>query len=169
MMIYSHKIMSWTLSRVGKTPSRLLLLFFSVLPFTLSQSPSLSLRFSLSTRWAKGGSIIKEVSGDTYEVIVDHSFFTEPVSCEVTNPLGSTNISRNVDVYCESPGAGRTPCFVACCCQDMLSWLKSFQLEIFAHVFTLSSAVSTESHQRLMIKYQADVIFCFRWASLGSM
>ncbi|XP_069390508.1 kin of IRRE-like protein 3 isoform X1 [Paralichthys olivaceus] len=50
-------------------------------------------------RWAKGGSIIKEVSGDTYEVIVDHSFFTEPVSCEVTNPLGTTNICRNVDVY----------------------------------------------------------------------
>ncbi|XP_073785821.1 kin of IRRE-like protein 3 isoform X7 [Danio rerio] len=50
-------------------------------------------------KWAKGGSVIKEVSGDTYEVIVDHSFFTEPVSCEVTNPLGSTNISRNVDVY----------------------------------------------------------------------
>ncbi|XP_060929439.1 kin of IRRE-like protein 3 [Limanda limanda] len=50
-------------------------------------------------RWAKGGSVIKEVSGDTYEVIVDHSFFTEPVSCEVTNPLGSTNISRNVDVH----------------------------------------------------------------------
>ncbi|KAM3874890.1 kin of IRRE-like protein 3 [Diretmus argenteus] len=50
-------------------------------------------------RWAKGGTITKEVSGDTYEVIVDHSFFTEPVSCEVTNPLGSTNISRNVDVY----------------------------------------------------------------------
>ncbi|XP_054598826.1 kin of IRRE-like protein 3 isoform X12 [Nothobranchius furzeri] len=50
-------------------------------------------------RWAKGGSIIKDVSGDTYEVLVDHSFFTEPVSCEVTNSLGSTNISRNVDVY----------------------------------------------------------------------
>ncbi|XP_041734542.1 kin of IRRE-like protein 3 isoform X3 [Coregonus clupeaformis] len=50
-------------------------------------------------RWAKGGNVIKEVSGDTYEVIVDHSFYTEPVSCEVTNPLGSTNISRNVDVY----------------------------------------------------------------------
>ncbi|XP_026115889.1 kin of IRRE-like protein 3 isoform X7 [Carassius auratus] len=50
-------------------------------------------------KWAKGGIVIKEVSGDTYEVIVDHSFFTEPVSCEVTNPLGSTNISRNVDVY----------------------------------------------------------------------
>uniref|UniRef100_A0A3Q4APN3 Ig-like domain-containing protein n=1 Tax=Mola mola TaxID=94237 RepID=A0A3Q4APN3_MOLML len=50
-------------------------------------------------RWAKGGSIIREVSGDTYEVTVDHSFFTDPVSCEVTNHLGSTNISRNVDVY----------------------------------------------------------------------
>ncbi|KTF84975.1 hypothetical protein cypCar_00020847 [Cyprinus carpio] len=31
-------------------------------------------------KWAKGGSVIKEVSGDTYEVMVDHSFFTEPVS-----------------------------------------------------------------------------------------
>ncbi|XP_034147985.1 kin of IRRE-like protein 3 isoform X2 [Esox lucius] len=50
-------------------------------------------------RWAKGGNVIKEISGNTYEVMVDHSFFTEPVSCEVTNPLGNTNISRNVDVY----------------------------------------------------------------------
>ncbi|KAK3547918.1 hypothetical protein QTP70_001006 [Hemibagrus guttatus] len=50
-------------------------------------------------RWAKGGHVIKEVSGDTYEVVVDHSFFTDAVSCEVTNPLGSTNVSRNVDVY----------------------------------------------------------------------
>ncbi|XP_061682850.1 kin of IRRE-like protein 3 isoform X2 [Syngnathoides biaculeatus] len=50
-------------------------------------------------RWAKGGSIIKEVSSDTYEVIVDHSFFTEPVSCAVTNQLGTTNVSRHVDVY----------------------------------------------------------------------
>ncbi|KAM4590345.1 kin of IRRE-like protein 3 isoform 8-T8 [Fundulus diaphanus] len=50
-------------------------------------------------RWAKGGNILKEFFGDTYEVIVDHSFFTEPVSCEVTNSLGSTNVSRNVDVY----------------------------------------------------------------------
>lgn len=70
--------------------------FFSISyrPFLLGLCDSLP-------RWAKGGSLIKEVSGDTYEVIVDHSFFTEPVSCEVTNPLGSTNISRNVDVYCE--------------------------------------------------------------------
>ncbi|XP_073771210.1 kin of IRRE-like protein 3 isoform X6 [Danio rerio] len=50
-------------------------------------------------RWAKGGSMITDATGDTYEVLVDHSFFTEPVSCEVTNALGSTNISRNVDVY----------------------------------------------------------------------
>ncbi|XP_051971823.1 kin of IRRE-like protein 3 [Xyrauchen texanus] len=50
-------------------------------------------------RWAKGGNIIMDVTGDTYEVLVDHSFFTELVSCEVTNALGSTNISRNVDVY----------------------------------------------------------------------
>lgn len=74
MMIYSHKRMLLTRERVN--------------PFLL-------------TRWAKGGNIIKEVSGDTYEVLVDHSFFTEPVSCEVTNALGSTNVSRNVDVYCE--------------------------------------------------------------------
>uniref|UniRef100_A0A8C6S4K6 Kirre like nephrin family adhesion molecule 3a n=1 Tax=Neogobius melanostomus TaxID=47308 RepID=A0A8C6S4K6_9GOBI len=50
-------------------------------------------------RWAKGSSVISDVTGDTYEVVVDHSFFTEPVSCEVTNALGHTNISRNVDVY----------------------------------------------------------------------
>uniref|UniRef100_A0A671P8S4 Kin of IRRE-like protein 3 n=1 Tax=Sinocyclocheilus anshuiensis TaxID=1608454 RepID=A0A671P8S4_9TELE len=50
-------------------------------------------------RWAKRGNMITDATGDTYEVLVDHSFFTEPVSCEVTNALGSTNISRNVDVY----------------------------------------------------------------------
>ncbi|KAG7222777.1 hypothetical protein INR49_016096 [Caranx melampygus] len=50
-------------------------------------------------RWAKGGHVIPDVSGDTYEALVDHSFFTEPVSCEVSNALGNTNITRNVDVY----------------------------------------------------------------------
>lgn len=45
--------------------------------------------------------MIPDMSGDAYEVLVDHSFFTEPVSCEVTNALGNTNISRNADVYCE--------------------------------------------------------------------
>ncbi|XP_010131556.1 PREDICTED: kin of IRRE-like protein 3, partial [Buceros rhinoceros silvestris] len=50
-------------------------------------------------RWAKKGQVIKEASGDFYETIVDHTFFFEPVSCEVTNALGSTNTSRTVDVY----------------------------------------------------------------------
>ncbi|XP_076875404.1 kin of IRRE-like protein 3 isoform X2 [Brachyhypopomus gauderio] len=50
-------------------------------------------------RWAKGGGVIRSVMGDSYEVVVDHTFFTEPVSCEVANALGSTNVSRNVDVY----------------------------------------------------------------------
>lgn len=81
-------------------------------------------------RWAKGGSIIKEVSGDTYEVIVDHSFFTEPVSCEVTNPLGSTNISRNVDVYCEwllSP----TSCASQPCQECDIARLRAFAFFFF--------------------------------------
>ncbi|XP_060107075.1 kin of IRRE-like protein 3 isoform X2 [Heteronotia binoei] len=50
-------------------------------------------------RWAKKGHIIKEASGDSYEAIVDYTYFFEPISCEVTNALGSTNISRTVDVY----------------------------------------------------------------------
>uniref|UniRef100_A0A6I8NLB7 Kirre like nephrin family adhesion molecule 3 n=1 Tax=Ornithorhynchus anatinus TaxID=9258 RepID=A0A6I8NLB7_ORNAN len=50
-------------------------------------------------RWAKRGQVIKEASSDWYETVVDHTFFSEPVSCEVTNALGSTNISRTVDVY----------------------------------------------------------------------
>ncbi|XP_066463354.1 kin of IRRE-like protein 3 isoform X1 [Eleutherodactylus coqui] len=50
-------------------------------------------------RWAKGGQLLKEVTEETYETVVDYSYFSEPVSCEVTNALGSTNISRTVDVY----------------------------------------------------------------------
>ncbi|XP_007495170.1 kin of IRRE-like protein 3 isoform X2 [Monodelphis domestica] len=50
-------------------------------------------------RWAKKGQVIKDESGDSYETTVDHTYFFEPVSCEVTNALGSTNISRTVDVY----------------------------------------------------------------------
>ncbi|XP_077313971.1 kin of IRRE-like protein 3 isoform X3 [Lithobates pipiens] len=50
-------------------------------------------------RWAKGGQLLKEVTEETFETVVDYSFFTEPVSCEVTNALGSTNVSRTVDVY----------------------------------------------------------------------
>ncbi|XP_048418247.1 kin of IRRE-like protein 3 isoform X2 [Stegostoma tigrinum] len=52
-----------------------------------------------SYRWAKGGQLLRGVLGETYETIVDYTFFTEPVSCAVSNPLGSTNISRTVDVY----------------------------------------------------------------------
>lgn len=55
----------------------------------------------LCCRWAKRGQIIKEASGEVYRTAVDYTYFSEPVSCEVTNALGSTNISRTVDVYCE--------------------------------------------------------------------
>ncbi|XP_078511521.1 kin of IRRE-like protein 2 [Lissotriton helveticus] len=50
-------------------------------------------------RWAKGGVPISEANGDSYEVIVDHTFFTEPISCEVSNAVGSTNVSTLVDVH----------------------------------------------------------------------
>ena len=55
----------------------------------------------LYCRWAKRGQIIKEASGELYRTTVDYTYFSEPVSCEVTNALGSTNLSRTVDVYCE--------------------------------------------------------------------
>lgn len=32
---------------------------------------------------------------------MDHSYFTDPVSCEVSNSVGSTNVSTLVDVQCE--------------------------------------------------------------------
>ncbi|KAH1179732.1 kin of IRRE-like protein 2 isoform X1 [Mauremys mutica] len=50
-------------------------------------------------RWAKGGVVIAEANGDSYEARVDHSFFTQPVSCEVANAVGSTNVSTLVDVH----------------------------------------------------------------------
>lgn len=40
---------------------------------------------------------------------MDYTYFSEPVSCEVTNALGSTNISRTVDVYCECCHLGTPP------------------------------------------------------------
>ncbi|KAH0631319.1 hypothetical protein JD844_005606 [Phrynosoma platyrhinos] len=43
-------------------------------------------------RWAKGGVPVPEANGDSYEATVDQSFFTEPVSCEVSNAVGSTNV-----------------------------------------------------------------------------
>ncbi|KAM9114195.1 kin of IRRE-like protein 1 [Pangshura tecta] len=50
-------------------------------------------------RWAKGGVIIEEAKDSKYETQVDYSFFTEPVSCEVHNDVGSTNVSTLVDVH----------------------------------------------------------------------
>ncbi|XP_066575332.1 kirre like nephrin family adhesion molecule 3, like [Amia ocellicauda] len=49
-------------------------------------------------RWAKGGLPISEANGDSLEVTVDPSYFTDPVSCEVSNSVGSTNVSTLVDV-----------------------------------------------------------------------
>ncbi|KAM8927868.1 kin of IRRE-like protein 2 [Pelodytes ibericus] len=48
-------------------------------------------------RWAKGG-VPLPVSSDRYQVAVDHTFFTAPVSCEVTNGVGSSNVSTAVNV-----------------------------------------------------------------------
>ncbi|KAK1155089.1 kin of IRRE-like protein 1 [Acipenser oxyrinchus oxyrinchus] len=49
-------------------------------------------------RWAKGGVPISEANGDSLEATVDHTYFTDPVSCEVSNSVGSTNVSTLVDV-----------------------------------------------------------------------
>lgn len=56
-------------------------------------------------RWSKGGVPISEANGDSLEVTVDHSYFTDPVSCEVSNSVGSTNVSTLVDVQCKSSSA----------------------------------------------------------------
>nr|XP_056708573.1 kin of IRRE-like protein 1 [Euleptes europaea] len=50
-------------------------------------------------RWAKGGVILEDAKESKYETHVDYTFFTEPVSCEVHNDVGSTNISTLVDVH----------------------------------------------------------------------
>lgn len=52
-------------------------------------------------RWAKGGVIIEDAKENRYDTQVDYTFFTEPVSCEVHNDIGSTNVSTLVDVHCE--------------------------------------------------------------------
>ncbi|NWX15149.1 KIRR1 protein, partial [Aegotheles bennettii] len=50
-------------------------------------------------RWAKGGMIIEDAKENRYDTQVDYTFFTEPVSCEVHNDIGSTNVSTLVDVH----------------------------------------------------------------------
>lgn len=46
--------------------------------------------------------MIEDAHDSRYETNVDYSFFTEPVSCEVHNKVGSTNVSTLVNVHCES-------------------------------------------------------------------
>uniref|UniRef100_A0A452TCG0 Kirre like nephrin family adhesion molecule 1 n=1 Tax=Ursus maritimus TaxID=29073 RepID=A0A452TCG0_URSMA len=53
----------------------------------------------LGYRWAKGGFLIEDAHESRYETNVDYSFFTEPVSCEVHNRVGSTNVSTLVNVH----------------------------------------------------------------------
>ncbi|TWW73505.1 Kin of IRRE-like protein 1 [Takifugu flavidus] len=52
-------------------------------------------------RWAKGGIILEGARERVMVTTADHSFFTEPVSCQVFNAVGSTNVSILVDVHCE--------------------------------------------------------------------
>ncbi|OWK16461.1 hypothetical protein Celaphus_00004490 [Cervus elaphus hippelaphus] len=49
-------------------------------------------------RWAKGGSPVLGARGPVLEVVADASFLTAPVSCEVSNAVGSANRSTALDV-----------------------------------------------------------------------
>uniref|UniRef100_A0A8C4KT88 Kirre like nephrin family adhesion molecule 2 n=1 Tax=Equus asinus TaxID=9793 RepID=A0A8C4KT88_EQUAS len=49
-------------------------------------------------RWAKGGSPVLGARGPMLEVVADASFLTAPVSCEVSNAVGSANRSTALDV-----------------------------------------------------------------------
>ncbi|XP_040832477.1 kin of IRRE-like protein 2 [Ochotona curzoniae] len=49
-------------------------------------------------RWAKGGSPVLGARGPRLEIVADASFLTEPVSCEVSNAVGSANRSTALDV-----------------------------------------------------------------------
>uniref|UniRef100_A0A3P9DCY8 Kin of IRRE-like protein 1 n=1 Tax=Maylandia zebra TaxID=106582 RepID=A0A3P9DCY8_9CICH len=50
-------------------------------------------------RWAKGGVLLEGARESVFVTTADHSFFTEPVSCQVFNAVGSTNVSILVDVH----------------------------------------------------------------------
>uniref|UniRef100_A0AAQ4Q207 Ig-like domain-containing protein n=1 Tax=Gasterosteus aculeatus aculeatus TaxID=481459 RepID=A0AAQ4Q207_GASAC len=50
-------------------------------------------------RWAKGGVLLEGARESVFVTTADHSFFTEPVSCQVFNVVGSTNVSILVDVH----------------------------------------------------------------------
>ncbi|KAM6223398.1 kin of IRRE-like protein 2 [Rhynchocyon petersi] len=49
-------------------------------------------------RWAKGGSPVLGARGPRLEIVADASFLTEPVSCEVSNAVGSANRSTALNV-----------------------------------------------------------------------
>uniref|UniRef100_A0A671F453 Kirre like nephrin family adhesion molecule 2 n=1 Tax=Rhinolophus ferrumequinum TaxID=59479 RepID=A0A671F453_RHIFE len=49
-------------------------------------------------RWAKGGSPVLGARGPMLEVVADASFLTSPVSCEVSNAVGTANCSTALDV-----------------------------------------------------------------------
>nr|XP_048294402.1 kin of IRRE-like protein 2 [Myodes glareolus] len=49
-------------------------------------------------RWAKGGSPVLGARGPRLEVVADATFLTEPVSCEVSNAVGSANRSTALEV-----------------------------------------------------------------------
>ncbi|XP_006867471.1 PREDICTED: kin of IRRE-like protein 2 [Chrysochloris asiatica] len=49
-------------------------------------------------RWAKGGSSVPGARGSRLEVVADASLLTEPVSCEVSNAVGSANRSTAPNV-----------------------------------------------------------------------
>uniref|UniRef100_A0A672R9X1 Kin of IRRE-like protein 1 n=1 Tax=Sinocyclocheilus grahami TaxID=75366 RepID=A0A672R9X1_SINGR len=53
----------------------------------------------MSYKWAKGGVVIQGARESVFVTKADHSFFTEPVSCQVFNAVGSTNVSILVDVH----------------------------------------------------------------------
>ncbi|XP_049603696.1 kin of IRRE-like protein 1b isoform X1 [Syngnathus scovelli] len=50
-------------------------------------------------RWAKGGVLLEGARESVFATTADHSFFTEPVSCQVFNAVGTTNVSILVDVH----------------------------------------------------------------------
>lgn len=89
----------------GGGPTRLVGFFFCCF-FHPHHVTFLSLPPSRWNRWSKGGVPISEANGDSLEVTVDHSYFTDPVSCEVSNSVGSTNVSTLVDVQCKCGHSG---------------------------------------------------------------
>lgn len=74
-------------------------------------------------RWSKGGVPIAEANGDSLEVTVDYSYFTDPVSCEVSNSVGSTNVSTLVDVQCKSKLCFSDFLLMVFSKQDLIDWL----------------------------------------------